>query len=91
MLWDDKIEMCTLGADPNNLKKFQDFVIKHIESFDSQAWTMFLSLITLTFQEVKKQILFYEKIRPQLMNLKEMRNEQLLGHGFFFYLNSFAC
>lgn len=67
MEWENKIKMVQLGEIARNTgdrTEFNDFVLKHIESFDNQAFNMLFQLIDLIPKEMRKDIEFYKKLYP---------------------------
>ena len=64
MEWNDKVTLVQLSNSPDNKAEFQQFVLKHIDNLDQQAWDMLLNcsgfvLIEETITSEKK---FYRKI-----------------------------
>lgn len=64
--WEQKVEMCQLGnkIDDSDADKkaFEDFVLKHIDSFDGQAWDMFCNIVSIIPSEMELDIIFWEKV-----------------------------
>lgn len=69
MQWELKVEMMELSRNEEQLIQFQEFVIQHIEKFDTQAWDMFLTCIALSEVEIKKQSEFYGSIQDRIEKL----------------------
>jgi len=87
MEWEDKTTMVKLGnqmnsdttPDPEKVKAFQDFVLGKINDFDAQAMDMFITIIELIPDEIKKNIEFY---LPVYDKLKEMLEDTEISFGF---------
>jgi hypothetical protein len=77
MEWEDKTTMVKLGnqmnsdttPDPEKVKAFQDFVLGKINDFDAQAMDMFITIIELDPDEIKKDIKFYLPIYDKLQEM----------------------
>jgi len=72
MEWELKTKMVQLGNQRHDSSaasiEFQDFVLKHIGSFDAQAWNMFCELTDLIVEEMKASAAFWAKVYPYLQN-----------------------
>jgi hypothetical protein len=87
MEWEDKTTMIKLGnamnsdaiPDPEKVKAFQDFVSGKIKEFDAQAMDMFITIIELFPDEIKKNIDFYLPIYDKL---QEMLKDTEISFGF---------
>ncbi len=87
MEWEDKTKMVMLGnqmngdatPDPEKVKAFQDFVLEKIKYFDAQAMDMFITIIELIPNEIKKNIDFY---LPVYDKLQEMLKDTEISFGF---------
>jgi hypothetical protein len=77
MEWEDKTTMVKLGNamnddathDPEKVKAFQDFVSGKIKEFDAQAMDMFITIIELFPDEIKKHIEFYLPVYDKLQEM----------------------
>ena len=87
MEWEDKTTMVKLGnqmnsdttPDPEKVKAFQDFVLGKINDFDAQAMDMFITIIELIPEDIKKNINFY---LPVYDKLKAMLEDTEISFGF---------
>lgn len=87
MEWEDKTTMVKLGnqmnsdaiPDPEKVKAFQDFVTEKIGEFDAQAMDMFITIIELIPDDIKKNINFY---LPVYDKLQEMLKDTEISFGF---------
>lgn len=82
MEWEDKTTMVKLGnamngdaiPDPEKVKAFQIFVSEKVKDFDTQAMDMFINIIELIPDAIKKDIEFYipiyDKLQEMLKNPK---------------------
>lgn len=66
MKWKDKGEMIRLGNIKDNssqdMKNYQEFVLKHLSSFDAQSVDMFINNIELIRAKLDKEREFYLKV-----------------------------
>jgi hypothetical protein len=66
MEWDKKMTMASLGNQRYDSdkakKKFQDFVVENIDSFDDQSWEIFCNFVDLIIEEMKKDIEFWKQV-----------------------------
>lgn len=77
MEWEDKTRMVKLGnamyndttPDPEKVKAFQDFVSGKVKDFDAQAMDMFITIIELIPDDIKKYIEFYRLIYDKLQEM----------------------
>lgn len=76
MKWENKIEMCNLGQN-DDLEPFENYVIQHIDSFDLQAWDMFLTVLSLSTEQINKQKKFLQDILPKLEQFDEADSASL--------------
>jgi hypothetical protein len=80
MEWENKTIMTKLGNEmnfnsmPNNIKNFQCFVLEHVNSFDVQALEMFITIIELTPDNIKKDIDFYIPVYNKLHEILKDEN-----------------
>lgn len=67
MDWEDKTKLVELGNQKlQHHDEFREFVMKHIEHFDNQAWSMFCNLINVTQIDIKQYDKFWSKIYNEL-------------------------
>lgn len=67
MEWDKKVEMIRLGnkaIDKDSRAELHKFVLEHINTFDEQAWDMFLTTTELIEDDMREDIAFYEQLHP---------------------------
>jgi hypothetical protein len=73
MEWDDKTKMIQLGNKRDesieDKKEFQDFVLKHVSTFDEQAWSMFVELTDLIPDEMKNDIDYWKQIYQHVIKV----------------------
>lgn len=62
MEWNLKVKMSELANDKENKNNFYDFVVEHINSFDTQAWEIFSECVTIIPEEMEVDINFWEKV-----------------------------
>ena len=92
MDWDDKIELVRLGnkrlESSVTRKRYQEFVLAHVDTFDGQAIDMFITNETLISEDVLESKEFYteainrinELIKdPDINNKVSMRADIRLG------------
>jgi hypothetical protein len=81
MEWENKVKMVQLGNkryNSNDAKKeFQEFVLKNIDSFESQSWDIFCNLVDLVVDEMKKDLEFWKKVYIKIKNVD--CNDENLG------------
>jgi hypothetical protein len=81
MEWENKVKMVQLGNkryNSNDAKKeFQEFVLKNIDSFESQSWDIFYNLVDLVVDEMKKDLEFWKKVYIKIKNVD--CNDENLG------------
>lgn len=65
MEWEQKIEMCELGQ-RDDLEPFKNYVNTYIDSFDMQAWDMFLTVFSITKDNVLQHSKFLINLLPRL-------------------------
>ena len=65
MEWEKKIEMCNLGQE-DDLMPFKKYVAQHIDSFDVQAWDMFLTVFSVSIENIQKHSQFLQEILHKL-------------------------
>jgi len=66
MEWTDKTKMIQLGKDQGNTKAFQEFVLEHINEFDSQAWDMFIEISDVNIKQMIEDKAYWKQIYPHL-------------------------
>ena len=73
MEWDNKVKMIQLGNQKDNSEEakneFQKFVLDNIDSFDGQAWDMFVNLIDLIIDDMKKELEFWKQVYSKIKNV----------------------
>lgn len=77
MEWEDKTKMVKLGnamnsdatPDPEKVKTFQEFVTSKLKEFDAQAMDMFITIIELIPDVIKKEIDFYLPVYDKLQEM----------------------
>ena len=73
MEWEDKVKMIQLGNQMNNYNgsktDFQNCVLEHIDTFDGQAWDMFVELVEIIPTEMKEDIDFWSQIYNRMKNV----------------------
>ena len=73
MEWDNKVELIKLANKKREStvtrKKYQDFVLANIDTFDSQAISMFITNETLISEEILESKEFYTEVVKQLAEL----------------------
>lgn len=85
MTWEEKVEMIQLSNQADNKKsrrKFLEYVIKHIEKFDEQAYDMFITGLSLIPEEIIEDIEYHKKIIPYIENKLKNGNGQGLRTSF---------
>lgn len=88
MDWSAKIEMCNLGQNPDTIDEFKECVLNHIDSFDLQAWDMFLSVFSISEENVHKHAAFLKKLLPRLEAFDESESSQSLTMSAFIRLGT---
>ena len=77
MEWENKVEMVRLGntrySSELSKKEFDDYVIANIESFDDQAWDMFVQLTDLLPEKMKEDIDYWTKIYRYIKQVPRTR------------------
>lgn len=77
MNWDKKVEMIKLGNNSHSCiecrMEFQKYVLEHMYNFDNQAWDMFLNIVELIPDEMKKDVEFYTSIIPVVKLIDESK------------------
>ena len=70
MDWEDKVKLIKLGNakgnNPESMSEFKNYCLEKASIFDLQAWDMFCNLIEILPTEMEKDILFWEKLWPDL-------------------------
>lgn len=73
MEWENKTEMTKLGnvhtKNEENRKKFQDFVLEHIDTFDNQAWDMFSQLTFINPDEMVTDVDFWAQVYARIKDV----------------------
>lgn len=88
MNWDEKIKMVQLGNVANEsqekMKDFYDYIYKNLPSFDSQAYEMLMTLLTLTEENVSSNLEFFCEIYKELKKFFINNKEFIIGVRFEF-------
>lgn len=71
MDWDKKVKMLDLAQNSENLTEFHQFVQLHIDSFDSQAWSMLVNVLELTKQYAESNKDFLKVILEKMNKANE--------------------
>lgn len=66
MEWEAKKVMCNLGQDESKLDEFKCHVERYVDTFDVQAWDMFLHLFSISEENVNKHGIFLKRLLPRL-------------------------
>lgn len=70
---EDNTRMYQLACDKNlsdkSMKKYQDFILNHIEKFDDMEWDWICSSFDFTVNGMKKYIEFWESVYSKIKNL----------------------
>ena len=80
MTWEEKVEMIQLSNQANDResrKKFLEYVLKHIEKFDKQAYDMFINGLSLLPDEMKEDTEYHKQIFPYIKKELENGNQGL--------------
>lgn len=79
MKWNFKIRMVKLGNEmhlDNSCKRyFQEYVLKHIDSFDIQAWDMFCNLTLINPNDMKKDARYWKIVYERLQSVNCQHKE----------------
>ncbi len=71
--WDDKTMLCRLSnnaCDKESRGAFLDFVVSHMDNFDSQAWDMFFTGVGLVESEMAEHKEHHKKISEKAKSQK---------------------
>lgn len=82
MDWDKKSEMVRLHNTEENPHIWQNYVRLHVDEFDTQAWDMFINLVYLVPDDIRKHKDFYtfiyKKIHEHNVNKIELSFRSVL-------------
>lgn len=71
MKWEDKKELARLGnashKSDEDMAEFQLWVLENAESFDLQAWDMFINVVSITPEDIELSREFWDEIEPLVM------------------------
>jgi len=70
MEWENKVKISELankkGNSTEDNKNFYDFVLEHVDSFDTQAWHIFTELIEIVPETFTENYDFWKIIYPKI-------------------------
>jgi hypothetical protein len=65
MEWEKKKVMCDLGQE-DDLEPFKEYVNQNIDTFDIQAWDMFITVFSIEESNIQKHSGFLKNLLPRL-------------------------